>query len=307
MSVVFLGPDHLRAIVPVGAPSGTGLRLGRHLAALAGSAERAAGLVVLRKLRPTKVRNAIRRRWFEWRMSRHSLRDAPGLEDLGSSPGGWTVPLGLVAPGWLCYSFGAGGDVSFDVALMQRSGVSVRSFDPVDRYVEAARREAGPGLPFSAHLVALAARDGPIQMQVTHHPNSEAMSSAGLFETSRYVQRPGRRLSTLMAELGDRRVDLLKMEIEGGEYEVVPALDLAAAGVSVMSMQLHHNGGVRRARRLIDTMRAKGYELVACRPAVKLTFVRRDLLDGAAPHGGRRRPGAHRSSAARPPLDRPRA
>jgi FkbM family methyltransferase len=245
--------------------------------ALAGEATRTAA-ARLRKLRPAKVRNALRRRWFESRMSRGALHEAPGLADIGSRPGGWTVPLGIVAPGWLCYSFGAGGDVSFDVALMRRAGVTVRSFDPVDRYVRAARAEAGPRLPFSAHLVALASVDGPIQMQLTHHPNSEAMSSAGLFETRRYVQRPGRRLATLMAELGDDRVDLLKMEIEGGEYEVLPRLDLRAAGVSVLSVQLHHNGSVRRARALVECVRAKGYEPVACRPAVKLTFVRRELL-----------------------------
>jgi hypothetical protein len=49
-------------------------------------------------------------------------------------------------------------------------------------------------------------------------------------------------------------------------------------GVKVFAIQLHHTGSVRKARRLIADLRRSGYEPVACRPSVKLTFVRADLL-----------------------------
>lgn len=272
-----IGPEHIRALGSSEA-AGAHVLLRHPLGLLGRTAQTGGALGTLRKLRPTKVRNAVRRRWFEWRMSQLVLRDAPGLANLGSRTGGWVVPFGLLASGWTCYCFGAGGDVSFDLALMLGASATVRSFDPMDRYVEAARDEVGPGLPFNAYPVALATVDEPIRLQLTHHPNSEAVSSDGLFETNNYVERDGRRLETLMAELGDPRVELLKVDIEGAEYRVVPELDLAAAGVHLFSVQLHHNGRVREARRLIDGVRAKGYELVACRPAVKLTFARRDLL-----------------------------
>ena len=213
------------------------------------------------------MRNAVGRRWFEW-VLRGPACGTPRCVDLGSKPGGWTIPTGLVESDWLCYCVGAGGDVSFDIALMRDFGVTVRSFDPAKRYVEAALIEVGAGLPFTAYPVALATDDGSISMQLSHEPGSESMSANALYETHRYVQRPGRRLATLMEELGDDRVDLLKVDIEGAEYQVIPELDLHAAGVSVFSVQLHHNGGVRAARRMIDCLRAKGFDLVACRPAV---------------------------------------
>jgi hypothetical protein len=75
-----------------------------------------------------------------------------------------------------------------------------------------------------------------------------------------------------MSELGDERIDLLKLDIEGGEYELLPLLDLRSMGIKVFAVQLHHTGSVREARRLIAGLRAQGYELVGCRPAVKLTF-----------------------------------
>jgi hypothetical protein len=80
-----------------------------------------------------------------------------------------------------------------------------------------------------------------------------------------------------MAEFGDDRIDLLKLDVEGGEYELLPALDLPALGVRVLALQLHHNGGVGGARRVIARLRAQGYEPVACRAPVKVTFARADL------------------------------
>jgi FkbM family methyltransferase len=235
---------------------------------------------IARKLRPQKVRRAVRRRWFEGRVARTQLAHADGLVDLGGSYGGWRVPGHLLQPGWICYSVGAGGDISFDLDLIHRYDMTVRSFDAVADYVERARQHAGGEPRFSAHQAALAVSDGPLRMQITHDEGSKSVSPAGLYESSTYVELPGRSLTSLMAELGDERIDLLKVDIEGGEYAVVPTLDLPAIGVKVFAVQLHHTGTVRQARALISHLERAGYEPVATKPAVKLAFARRELLDG---------------------------
>jgi FkbM family methyltransferase len=232
----------------------------------------------LRKLRPAKVRNALRRRRFEYQVPRLRFRDAPGLIDLGTSYGGWTVPVELIEPSWVCYCVGAGGDVSFDLELIRRYGVEVRTFDPVADYVEGAQEQGAAEPRFSARQAAIATVDGPIRMQVTHDPQSRSVSSAGLYESGDFIEVPGRTLPSLMAELGDERIDLLKLDIEGAEYEVLPTIDMRALGVKVFASQLHHTGSVGEARALIAGLGKQGYEPVACRSAVKVTFVLRDLL-----------------------------
>jgi len=231
-----------------------------------------------RKLRPAKVRRAVRRRRFEYELSRLPITDVEDLVELGSAYGGWTVPASMIERLWLCYSVGAGGDISFDRELMQRYGVTVRAFDAVADFVESALQEAGDEPRFSAHHAAVATHDGPIRMQQSHDPQSRSVSSAGLYESDRFVELPGRTLASLMAELGDDHIDLFKLDIEGAEYDVIPTLDLRALGVKVFATQLHHSGSVRQARALVTQLRDDGYELVACRPIVKLTFVRRDLI-----------------------------
>jgi FkbM family methyltransferase len=200
-----------------------------------------------RKLRPAKIRSAVRRRWFERSVGRTTLIAVPGLEDLGTRYGGWTIPGQLIDDSWLCYCIGAGGDVSFDLALIDRYGATVRSIEPVAEYVEEARRAAAGRDRFSAYQAPIATADGPIRMQVTHDARSRSLSAASLYDTARYVEVPGRTFESLMAELGDDHIDLLKLDIEGSEYDVVPRLDLRALGVRVFATQLHHTASVRAA------------------------------------------------------------
>lgn len=116
-------------------------------------------------------------------------------------------------------------------------------------------------------------------MQLTHDTGSRSVSPAGLYESKRYVELPGRTLPSVMVELGDERIDLLKIDIEGGEYELLPTLDLNALGVKVFALQLHHTGTVRQARSLIAALRDADYLPVACRSAVKVAFAHCEVLD----------------------------
>lgn len=232
----------------------------------------------LMKLRPAKVRSAVKRRWFEYWVPRTPLRKMSGLVALGTSYGGWILPGGLIESSWLCYLVGAGGDIAVDLALIRDYGATVRCFDAVAEFVELAERDAGGEPRFSAHHAAIAISNGPIRMQISHDPNSNSVSAADLYDSHEYLELPGRTLASLMQELGDERMDLFKLDIEGSEYEVLPSLHLSAMGVKVFAVQLHHTGSVREARRLIAGLKAQGYDPVACRSAVKLTFVRSDLI-----------------------------
>jgi FkbM family methyltransferase len=229
------------------------------------------------RLHPAKVRAGLRRRWFQRRLEATPLSPADDLVGLGDLQyGGWVLPGGSIGADWICYSVGAGGDISFDIELITRYGATVRAVDPVASYVRLAIEEAAGDPHWSIRQAALAATDGPVRMQVTHDLDSESVSPAGLYDSHSYVEVPGLTLPSLMSGFGDSRVDLLKIDIEGGEYEVIPSLDLRALGVRVFATQLHHTGSVREARALVAGLAAQGYEAVACHPAVKIAFARRD-------------------------------
>jgi len=73
-----------------------------------------------------------------------------------------------------------------------------------------------------------------------------------------------RRLSTIMRELGHGAIDLLKMDIEGAEYEVVA--DLLECGVDVRQLlvEFHHRWpevGIARTKRALHDLNTAGYRL----------------------------------------------
>jgi FkbM family methyltransferase len=238
----------------------------------------------LRRLRPAKVAGGLRRRWFEFRLERMKpRRSVPGLEALGTSYGSWLVPTTKIEDGWICYCIGTGADISFELELLKRWRVQVRSFDAVLHFVEHLRETIGQRPGLTIDQAALALRDGPLRMQVSHVAASRSVSAAGLYESDLYEEAPGRTLPSLMAQYLDQHVDLLKIDVEGLEYELVPTLDLEGLGVKVLCIQLHHPAGIRGAKELVATLETRGYEFVGTCPTVKHTFVHRSLLDGAGP------------------------
>jgi FkbM family methyltransferase len=229
---------------------------------------------LIKLLRPAKISNAMRRRVFERRMAAIEVAPYEPMIYLGTEYGGWWVPDDLISAEWTCYSVGAGSDVSFDMELIARYGARVRAFDPFSTFREMAEAEAGGDPRYSFHEVAIAASDGPVEMFGRQDEQHGSVSAVNLYGVETAFTRPGRSIASLMEEFGDDRVDLLKVDVEGSEYELVPTIDLDGAATRVFCVQVHHNRSARHAHRLFDGLRGHGFDLVG-REGTKFTFVRR--------------------------------
>ncbi len=67
-----------------------------------------------------------------WGLTRRPDVECPTLY-LGSDYGGWCINPERISASSVVYSFGVGEDLSFDLALIERFGVSVHAFDPTPR------------------------------------------------------------------------------------------------------------------------------------------------------------------------------
>jgi FkbM family methyltransferase len=222
-----------------------------------------------------KLSSAARRRVFEAQLRRERVRSWP-ITHLGSDYGGWWVPAELIDDSWVCYSAGAGADVSFDSELVQRFGATVRGFDPFRLFGARAVEAVGNSERYSFHVVALAANDGPLQVYGRQDLVRGSVSAVNLYGVDSEHVVSGRSLPSLMRELGDERVDLLKLDIEGSEYEVLEPLDLPSLGVRVLCVELHHNEPARRARALLGRLRDQGYEVIFRGGGSEITLLRTD-------------------------------
>jgi FkbM family methyltransferase len=227
------------------------------------------------KLRdPSSVRVAVLRRRLGALLRRRADPRGLRLERLGSEYGGWTVPVDLVGDGWTTWSLGTGHDASFDVEMLARCPAGrVRAFDPFARNLEGARTLADDHPRYSGHQVAIAGGDAPLVLYGDPDPDSGSIGPRVPGRDQSTFTVDGRSVATLQRELGDPAIDLLKMDIEGAEYDVLDGLDLRAAGVQVLCCELHFNVSLARARTTIAGVYAQGYRLVAA-DETDATFVR---------------------------------
>jgi FkbM family methyltransferase len=229
-------------------------------------------------LRPAKWRNAARRRIFEAVVPRRvPVRSDCATEYLGSDYGGWAVPVALLDQNSVAYSIGAGGDVSFDTELIRRTGCVVHSFDPAPQAKIHAEQQTSPNFFF--HNVAIWSYSGELEMFRAANPSHMALSAVDLQQTKNAVVVPCRTIESIRTEAGHEQIDLLKLTMDGAEYDFVPHLDLSSWHTRVLVVNFQHNRPLRHAWSLIADLRNRGFVPIARKPPAGYTFVEESSLE----------------------------
>lgn len=184
----------------------------------------------------------------------------------GSEYGGWWISTRDLDANSVIYSVGIGTDVTFDLSLIQAHGLAIQAFDPTPGSIAYLRSIQLPRT-FTFHQLGLAAVDGSAAFMPPANPDhiSHTLMAPGQTDT-RAIMVEVRRLSTIMRDLGHDRVDVLKMDIEGAEYEVLDDLLDQQVPVRQILVEFHHRFpgvGVERTRRAVARLNAAGYRIFA--------------------------------------------
>jgi len=163
----------------------------------------------------------------------------------------------------IVYSFGIGRDVSFDLSLIDTFGMTVHGFDPTPRSRQWVTHQDLPSR-FVFHDVGVADSDGVARFFPPESPEHSSYSLCNNPAGDEGLEAPVRRLTTIAAELGHTHIDLLKMDIEGAEYEVLE--DLGRTGFPVHQLLVEFHGryfpeGDRKTDEAIRLLRAAGFRL----------------------------------------------
>ena len=196
---------------------------------------------------------------------------------LGGEGGRWCVCPEGISEGSVIYSVGVGEDVSFDVALIEYFGVVVHAFDPTPKSVEWVKRATLPA-GFIFHEIGLAHYDGDAEFSPPENCEhvSHRMMEAGR-DGSVSIRRPVRKLKTIADELGHSKIDVLKIDIEGAEYEVISDLLESTIRPSQLLIEFHHrfsDVGLEPTKNAIKSLRESGYKILAVSPnGEEYTFI----------------------------------
>jgi FkbM family methyltransferase len=209
----------------------------------------------------------------------HLLRPELRIETtrIGSAYGGWIVAPGPLAAAEapVVLSFGLGDDISFDEAIIQYHNARVYGFDPTPTSLAwiAAR-----GTPANMQVVpiGLAAFDGQQSFSI---PQDEARGNFSCKQnTGTSVICKVKRYRSIVAMLDLDHVDVLKLDVEGSEYDVIPDVLTSSPLPVQFLIEFHHrihNIDVSATRRSVDMIRQAGFSLFAVSPAgQELSFIR---------------------------------
>ena len=189
-----------------------------------------------------------------------SKRPAHDLTYVGTAYGGWAVPVELIKPSWVCYTAGVGEDASLDLALAE-IGCDVVAIDPTPRAIDHMK----PLLAEYANLrlapVAVWSHDTEVEFFPPADPSHVSYSVTNRQHTSKPLEVPARTLASIANDYGHTRVDLLKLDIEGAEYQVLESLDLRGLGVRVLCVEYHNDHGIRRMLQTARSVAARGYRV----------------------------------------------
>ena len=163
------------------------------------------------------------------------------LEFHGNDYCGWCIPRDSLGQESVVVDIGLGEDVSFSQSLISRYGCNVHGFDPTPRAVQYVKGLGETNLVL--HEFAVAARKGEATF---HLPNNSTHVSGSLSKAAHVGQQA---LKVNVVTLRDvfeftrrRDIDLLKVDIEGAEYELIADHNFAeyAPHIKCLCIEFHH-------------------------------------------------------------------
>lgn len=218
----------------------------------------------------------------------------------------------------IVYLCGAGTDISFDIAIARIYGCTIHIFDPTPRSIshmgyvieslslgKPTWADYVPGKfenPSSQHQyildpekvdqikfypVGIWNENKMMKFYAPPNPNYVSHSIPNLRDTKTFFEAECKNLVTIMKELGHNRIDLLKMDIEGAEYQVIDHIVEHNIDITCLCVEFDEfagrakvgpPGAKERVQARINKLLDNGYKIVYKDTFADMTFVKKDYL-----------------------------
>src|SRR6202046_2406429 len=219
---------------------------------------------IVSQLLPRRFRHRLRRSYD----SLYS-RSLPDKETIGVLSQ-WTIVTHGLRPDAVIYSGGVGEDITFEQEVIRRCGVKIHIFDPSPVAASTIARANTDHLLFKP--IGLAAST-VANFSIGGGTASSTWLKAGGSET-----HPCTSLAREMELHGHDFIDLLKIDIEGFEYEVLESCLSQRIPIHQICVEFHDffpEIPKATTRKMIHALRSQGFDLIH-RHRHDHTFLRRD-------------------------------
>lgn len=166
----------------------------------------------------------------------------------------------------IIYSLGIGMDASFDISLMETFGCDIYAYDPdrlAEKYVSSGNLSCNDGFHF--HNIAVT-KDGGV-LDYYEYERTDIEDGSGSFyehntNSIHKISVVSKSLPEIMSENDHKKIDLLKMDIEGSEYDIIDQIADLRIPIKQITMELHgrfFKDSRKRNNKLYTKMKLAGY------------------------------------------------
>jgi FkbM family methyltransferase len=188
----------------------------------------------------------------------------PNLVTIGDTTyGGQILPDDVLTPDSVCYLIGVGEDITFDLSIIARYGVTVHAFDPVPRagaFVEVAAKYE-PRMVFRPYAVW--SHDEELTFYAPFRPGFVSQSAVNMHGRAADFVAQGRSISSIMEELGHDHLDFVKVSAEGAEFAILDHLLDSPHRPLVVCSEFSQPTDLGRLGDLTRRFAGNGYRIVA--------------------------------------------
>lgn len=189
---------------------------------------------------------------------------------LGEKNTQWTIAPFVIPGNPIIYSFGVGTDISFDLEVIKKFNAKVYAFDPTPKSVQWIKQQTLPST-FYFHPYGIASYNGKVSFTLPKNPQYVSGSvNDHLGSGGEKIDVPVKKLDTIMQELGHQKIDILKMDIEGTEYEVIDFIIDNNIQVGQLLVEFHHRFkkiGIKKSKEAMRKLNNAGYLIFHVSPS----------------------------------------
>lgn len=188
-------------------------------------------------------------------------------EWFGNEYGGFFVATDFVRDNSVIYSIGTGEDISFDLEIFKRYGTRIFMFDPTpksSKYIS----ELDLPADFSFHEFGIGSKTSKLDFYLpkNHNHVSGSIHCHSGVSSQEKIQVSLMSFPDICSALGHVEVDILKLDIEGAEYEVIDSILNSGIKVTQILVEIHERffvDGRSKTIKFLDLLEKNGYKIFA--------------------------------------------
>ncbi len=184
----------------------------------------------------------------------------------------------------LVYSFGLGEDISFSEAIFNKYQPEIWGFAPTPKSIDYINKQSiSKNKKFHFEKIGLSDKNGSACFFL---PKNEKYVSGSIYNRdelhSQGIEVRMENLNSIANRLNHSKIDILKLDIEGSEFDVIKSIDFTKIDISQICIEIHDRffvDGNRRVAELDEKLVGNGYVLIAISATQEeLTYVKEKLI-----------------------------